>query len=338
MKTKMQFQIQIQLAQLSELQPRNYKQFWLRVAIYAVFVLSDQTTATILGRLYYSKGGQSKWVGTLVQIAGFPILIPYYYFFCSSKTPPISNDVNIPSKRHSSKILLLPFVYLTLGLVIAGGCFLSSIGLLYLLLSLSFVQPSWASPSFSPSSSTRRNSLPSYSTRMWTFAALTQFAFRKVIKFKTIGVVVKVIIYELLFASSVTMVGLCGSGEWKGLREEFERSKLGKVSYLMTLFWTAISWQVFAVGSVGLIFEVSSLFSSLGLPLVQVLAVVIFHNKMDGLKLISLVLAIRGFVSYIYQHYLDDYCNLSKTDIQEEKPNDLEGSKFNSSVEEVNQS
>ena len=37
----------------TELQPRNHKQHWLIVAIYAVFVLFGQTTATLLGRLYY---------------------------------------------------------------------------------------------------------------------------------------------------------------------------------------------------------------------------------------------------------------------------------------------
>ena len=89
--------------------------------------------------------------------------------------------------------------------------------------------------------------------------------------------------------------------------EEFE---LGKLSYVMTLVWTAVSWQVFAVGSVGLIFKVSSLFanviSTLGLPIVPVLAVVFFHDKMYGVKVVAMLLAIWGFVSYVYQHYLDD--------------------------------
>ena len=88
---------------------------------------------------------------------------------------------------------------------------------------------------------------------------------------------------------------------------EFE---LGKVSYVMTLVWTGISWQVYSVGALGLIFEVSSLLSNvistMGLPIVPVLAVFIFHDKMDGVKAIHMVLAIWGFVSYIYQHYRDD--------------------------------
>lgn len=117
-------------------------------------------------------------------------------------------------------------------------------------------------------------------------------------------------IFQSLVASCVIVVGLLGSNEWKGLRSEMEGYGLGKVSYAMTLAWSAISWQLFQIGALGLIFEVSSLFcnaiSTLVLPLVQVLAVIIFHDKMNGLKVISMVLAIWGFVSYTYQHYLDD--------------------------------
>ncbi|GLU22733.1 hypothetical protein SLE2022_387840 [Rubroshorea leprosula] len=71
-----------------------------------------------------------------------------------------------------------------------------------------------------------------------------------------------------------------------------EEFKLGRVPYLMTLIWTAICWQVFSNGSVGLIFEVSTLFSdvisTLGLPVVPVLAVVFFNDKMSGVKVISM--------------------------------------------------
>ena len=79
----------------------------------------------------------------------------------------------------------------------------------------------------------------------------------------------------------------------------------------MTLVWTAICWQLYAIGSTGLIFETSSLFSNAvgiaGLPIVPVLAVVFFHDKMHGLKLIAMVLLYgASFHMSVYQHYLDD--------------------------------
>lgn len=117
------------------------------------------------------------------------------------------------------------------------------------------------------------------------------------------------IIYQSLVATCATLVGLFASREWKGLKREMDDFELGKFHYAMTLIWTAIAWQIFTIGAVGLIQEVSSLFSNvicvLGLTVIPVLAVTFFHDDMNGVKVIALVLAVWGFVSYLYQHYLD---------------------------------
>ncbi|THG15559.1 hypothetical protein TEA_002490 [Camellia sinensis var. sinensis] len=138
----------------------------------------------------------------------------------------------------------------------------------------------------------------------------TQLAFKKILKSQTFRVVLDMIIYQSLVATFVIVIGLFLSGEWKTLGKEMDHFEMGKVSYVMNLVWTAISWQVFSIGAVGLIFEVSSLFSNvisiLGLPIVPVLAVFLFHDRMDGVKVMAMLLAIWGFVSYVYQHYLDD--------------------------------
>ncbi|GKU92507.1 hypothetical protein SLEP1_g6221 [Rubroshorea leprosula] len=95
-----------------------------------------------------------------------------------------------------------------------------------------------------------------------------------------------------------------------------EEFGLGRFSYAMTLIETAIASQIFVVGTIGLIFEVSSLFSNaisvLGLPVIPILAVIFFHDKMDAIKVIAMVLAIWGFVSYVYQCYLDDKSSTSE--------------------------
>ncbi|KAK1303401.1 putative purine permease 11 [Acorus calamus] len=117
-------------------------------------------------------------------------------------------------------------------------------------------------------------------------------------------------IYTAFVATSASVVGLFASGEWRTLKGEMEGFEKGKVSYVMILVWTAVAWQVASVGVVGLIFEVSSLFSNvistLSLPVVPVFAVIFFHDKINGVKVIAMLLAIWGFASYIYQHYIDD--------------------------------
>lgn len=48
------------------------------------------------------------------------------------------------------------------------------------------------------------------------------------------------------------------------------------------------------------------LLAHLSLPVVPIFAVIFFDDKINGVKVMALLLAVWGFVSYIYQHYLDD--------------------------------
>lgn len=140
--------------------------------------------------------------------------------------------------------------------------------------------------------------------------SLMQLSFQKVLKSETFLVVIQMILWTNFLAAVASVVGLFVSGEWKGIHLEFMEFEKGKVSYVMTLVWIAISWLVYSVGAVGLIFVVSSLFSNviatLALPLVPIFAVVFFHDRMDGVKVVALLIAILGFANYLYQHYLDD--------------------------------
>ncbi|KAK4589309.1 hypothetical protein RGQ29_020062 [Quercus rubra] len=153
--------------------------------------------------------------------------------------------------------------------------------------------------------------------------SLTELSFHKILRRETFTAILEMIIYQSLVATCATLVELFASGEWKGLKREMDEFELGKFIYVSTLIWTAIAWQIFNIGAVGLINEVSSLFSNvisvLGLPVIPVLAVIFFHDKMEGVKPISMVLATWGFISYFYQLYLDDSeAKAEKRDIKEE--------------------
>ncbi|KAL0650700.1 hypothetical protein Bca4012_093391 [Brassica carinata] len=315
--------------------------------------VSGQSVATILGRLYYDNGGNSKWLATVVQLVGFPVLLPYYLFSIKTHTTTHGDDGKAAS--HRNRVL----VYLALGVLVGGDCYLYSIGLLYLpvstfslicasqlafnaffsyflnsqkltpiilnsllLLTISSNLLAFNNEESNFKKVTRGQYVTSFICTIGASAgfglvlSLQQVAFRKVLKRQTFSEVMDMIIYVSLVASCVSLVGLFSSGEWKTLSSEMDRYKLGKVSYVMNLVWTAVIWQVFNIGGTGLIFELSSLFSNaisaLGLPVVPVLAVIIFHDKMNGLKVISMILAFWGFMSYVYQHYLDDK-NLKKS-------------------------
>ncbi|XP_020686305.1 probable purine permease 11 [Dendrobium catenatum] len=140
--------------------------------------------------------------------------------------------------------------------------------------------------------------------------SLMQLTFQKVIKKETFVVVLEMQIYTALVASCASVIGLFASGEWKGLPEEYEGFFKGKASYVMTVVGVGVAWQVASVGVVGLIFLVSSLFSNaistLALPIIPVFAVIFFHDTMNGVKVMAMLIAIWGFISYLYQNYIDD--------------------------------
>ncbi|TKY47022.1 purine permease 9 [Spatholobus suberectus] len=320
---------------------------WLRLVIHSALVLVCGSVAVLLGRLYYEKGGKSKWMGTLVQLAGFPIQLPYYFISATKNLTTNSIHPNQPSAS------MLAFVYVSIGLLVALDCYLYSVGLWYLPVSTyslicssqlafnAFFSYFLNSLKFTPyiinslvlltisstllvfqneSSDSTQISKKKYvigfictvaaSAGYGLWLSLTQLAFKKVLKRETFKVVMDMIIYQSLVATCATLVGLFASGEWNGLKSEMKEYEMGKASYLLNLTSTAILWQLFTIGCVGLIFEVSSLFanaiSALGVPIVPMLAVVFFHDKMHGIKAISMILAIWGIISYVYQQYLDD--------------------------------
>ncbi|KAJ4811598.1 purine permease 11 [Rhynchospora pubera] len=318
--------------------------WWLLVILNIFFLLVGQTAATLLGRFYYDQGGNSKWMSTLVQTIGFPLL-----FLALLYLPRSTTSTGSPSTH----LLHLLLVYLVLGLIIAGDNLMYSYGLLYLPVStyslICASQLAFNSIFAYFLNSQKFTALIFNSVVLLTFSAallgvnedsdgssnlshkyyvlgfvltlgasatyalilsLMQLSFDKVIKKETFSAVLDMQIYTAFVATCASLVGLFASGEWRGLQGEMEGFKSGKVSYILTLVGTAVSWQVASIGVVGLVFVVSSLFSNvistLALPVVPVFAVIFFKDKMNGVMIVAMLIAIWGFASYMYQHYLDD--------------------------------
>ncbi|KAL4368751.1 hypothetical protein GQ457_05G002710 [Hibiscus cannabinus] len=336
-------------------------QWWILVGTNIFFLIAGQAAAVLLGRFYYDKGGNSKWMATLVQTAGFPILYaplillrPSRQASTSSTTPPIR---------------ILALLYFVLGVLVAGDNMLYSVGLLYLsastyslicatqlafnavfsyflnsqkftalilnsvvILSLSAALIAVNDDSEGPSGVSKGKFLIGFLSTIGASAlyslllSLMQLSFQKVLKNEAFSVVLEMQIYTSVVASCVSVVGLFASGEWKSLQHEMHGFDTGRFSYVMTLVWTAITWQVCAVGVVGLIFLVSSLFSNVistvSLAVTPLAALVVFHDKMNGVKVIAMLLALCGFCSYIYQNHLDDTeARRPRTDVRESHDN-----------------
>uniref|UniRef100_A0A0E0QUQ6 Probable purine permease n=1 Tax=Oryza rufipogon TaxID=4529 RepID=A0A0E0QUQ6_ORYRU len=139
--------------------------------------------------------------------------------------------------------------------------------------------------------------------------SLFEATFDKVIGAATPRWVLKMQISTNAVAATVSATALFASGEWRTIGGEMAAFKGGKAAYAATVVGVAVGWQAATLGAVRLIARVSSLFANvtgtLALPMVPVLAVALFGDKMMGTKVVAMLMAVWGFLSYVYQHYLD---------------------------------
>lgn len=331
---------------MSELAFNKYKrwQWWCLVTLSIAFLIVGQSAAVILGRFYYDQGGNSKWMATLVQTAAFPILfIPLFTIpsppeASTSASPPIKIILLIyfglgvliaaDNMMYSTGLLYLSAS--TYSLICASQLAFNAVFSYFInsqkftaliinstvVLTLSAALLAVNEDTDEPSGFSKGKYIIGFLCTLGASAvyslllSLMQLTFEKVLKKETFSVVLEMQIYTSFVASGASVIGLFASGEWRTLHGEMEGFQKGYVAYVMTLVWTSIAWQVCSVGVVGLIFLVSSLYSNVistvSLAVTPIAAVIVFHDKMNGVKIISMLLALWGFASYIYQNYLDD--------------------------------
>lgn len=323
----------------------NRWQWWIMVGLNIFFLVAGQTAAVLLGRFYYDQGGSSTYMATLIQTAGFPILFIPLLFIPASQSSPTPSD-SLSGKYIGLIYICLGIVVAGDNLLYSYGLLYLSASTYSLICSTQlafnaifayFINAQKFTPlilnavvilsysaaligvnesSDAPEGVTRAQYAIGFVCTLGASAiyslllSLMQLTFQKALKRVSFSVVLEMQIYPSIVASIVTVIALFVSGQWRTLEGEMHGFHSGKVSYVMTLVWTAVCWQVCSVGVVGLIFLVSSLFSNVistvALVVGPIASVIAFHDKMNGVKIIVMLQALWGFASYIYQNYLDD--------------------------------
>ncbi|GFP81877.1 purine permease 3 [Phtheirospermum japonicum] len=106
------------------------------------------------------------------------------------------------------------------------------------------------------------------------------------------------------FATVFCTVGMIINNDFQAIAREAKSYALGETRYYLVVVWSAILWQCFFLGIIGVIFYSSSLLSGIMitvlLPVTELLAVVFYHEKFQPEKGISLFLSLWGFISYFY--------------------------------------
>ncbi|PRQ29373.1 putative purine permease, plant [Rosa chinensis] len=279
------------------------------MSIYTVFVLAGQAIATLLGRQYYDKGGKSNWLATLVQLCGFPIFLPYYCIPALNKNCPTTNNrVKATSNRVKATVYISPCINLCLSWLpyssrllfvfsrtILPSCiyFLPHFCIPTHLQCTFLLLPQHAEVNFF---NCQLSFILTISSSLLVLQADHSADSSKVSRSKYIIGFVCTVGASAGYALTLSLTQLVFI---KVIRKETFRVIMD-MSH-MTVYTSVIATAIILASSL-----FSNSISAVGLPIVPVLAVIFFHEKMDGLKAMSLVLAMWGFISYVYQDYLDD--------------------------------
>ncbi|KAJ8539495.1 hypothetical protein K7X08_013747 [Anisodus acutangulus] len=138
------------------------------------------------------------------------------------------------------------------------------------------------------------------------------FPFIELIYLKAKQVITATLVLEIqmvmCFASTAfCTVGMIANKDFQAISREAKQFNLGEARYYIVIVWSAIIWQCFFAGAVGVIYCSSSLMSgviiSVLLPVTEVLGVIFFNEKFSGEKGLSLFLSLWGFVSYFYGEF-----------------------------------
>ncbi|WCJ18798.1 purine permease 1 [Euphorbia peplus] len=109
------------------------------------------------------------------------------------------------------------------------------------------------------------------------------------------------------FATAFCAVGMIFHDDFTGMRREANEYELGKSKYVLVIFGSALIWQCFFMGAIGVIFCGSSLLSGIiiaaSIPVTETLGVLIYDESFRVEKGISLVLSIWGSISYFYGEF-----------------------------------
>ncbi|XP_043705873.1 purine permease 1-like [Telopea speciosissima] len=133
---------------------------------------------------------------------------------------------------------------------------------------------------------------------------LIELTYKRAKQTITYSLVMEMQMVMSIFATAFCTVGMILNNDFKVIPREAREFEFKEGIYFTILAFNAIVWQCFFLGAVGVIFYGSSLLAGIIiaslLPVTELLAVVLYHEKFKVEKGISLALCLWGFTSYFY--------------------------------------
>ncbi|KAL4311215.1 hypothetical protein GQ457_01G011410 [Hibiscus cannabinus] len=138
---------------------------------------------------------------------------------------------------------------------------------------------------------------------------LVELTYKKAKQEISYALVMEIQIVMCLFATGVCTIGMLLNNDFKVISREAREYELGESNYYIIVICSAIIWQCFFLGAIGVIFCASSLLSGIIiavlLPVTEILAVIFYKESFHAEKGVALALSLWGFLSYFYGEIKD---------------------------------
>ncbi|WRX14915.1 hypothetical protein QQP08_007402 [Theobroma cacao] len=296
----------------------------------------------LIMRLYFLKGGKGVWTSSCLETAGWPFMVmplTFSYLYRRRKEGPATElfFIKPPLFLVSAVVGLLTgvddflYAYGVARLPVSTSALIISTQLAFtaafafllvkqkftsftinsvFLLTVGAVVLALHTSSDRPANESNRQY---YLGFFMTLAASTLYGFvlpaieltyKKAKQTITYSLVMEMQMVMSFSATVFCTIGMLFHKEFEAIPREASKFELGQSTYYLVILLSAILWQFFFMGAVGVIFSGSSLLSGIIiaalLPVTESLAVLFFHEKFQVEKAISVVLSLLGSLSYFY--------------------------------------
>ncbi|KAI3883582.1 hypothetical protein MKX03_016264 [Papaver bracteatum] len=275
---------------------------WKLLILFCFFSAFGYIGGPMLQRLYYTHGGGRKWLSSMLQTVGFPVLVaPISYIYIKK--------VNGPSYDASWVFMMEPklFIYsAVIGVALGLDNYMYSAGLFYLPVSTSsllfstqlaftaifafiIVRQKFTFYSFNSvvlltlgaavlALNTSSDKPPGTTQAQYYFGffltlagaallglcmPLIELAYGKSSEPITYSVVMQFQFVLSLFSTLVCLIGMAINKDFQVIPREGRNFGLGEGKYYFLIVALAVIWQFFAVGFLGIIYCTSSLFTGI---------------------------------------------------------------------------
>ncbi|KAJ8479982.1 hypothetical protein OPV22_023709 [Ensete ventricosum] len=291
------------------------------IVLNCVLLGLGNTGGPLLLRLYFRSGGKRQWLSSWLVTGGWPIIfLPLLVTYLRRR-----HQIR-PGHIHPTKLFFItPRLFLACALI---GVFIGLDDFLYAYVKQKFTPYSINTvalltvgaailglhvSSDRPDNVTKSEYYTGFILTLGSAALyalilpLVELMYSKSKQAITYTLVMEMQLVMGCFATAFCTVGMLVNKDFQAIPVEARHSQGGESRYYVILVWSAVFWQFFYLGTVGVIFCVNTLLAAIliavFIPVTGVLGVVFFEENFSSEKGVALVLALWGLASYCYGEY-----------------------------------